>query len=436
MKERLILTRTIFLSLVAGALFFCGIFLFSDSQKEHEIAVPPVKTIAWTNNGVHAIQNMEARLRMAPENVGVRVRLTSAYLKEAQQSLQGAHYLPKAQREIDKILTQDDENFDALALQASLYNLLHQFEKARDIAEGLITRSPQTAYVYGILVDALVELGEYEEAVRRCDEMLQLRPGLSSYSRAAYLRELHGDTEGAIEAMTLAAEAGVIGEIDRSWALYQLGQLYLGMNNLEAADAIFEGILDETPYYAYAIGGKAQVLMQQEKFEEAIDLFEEAYALVPADAFLEGSIEALQMLGHEKLVADYEKQLQQSYLDAAAMGENVRMEYADFMADMGWELDKALEMASQEYQRRPNHLHALETYAWTLHKNGRSKEAIPVIEKAMRLDTGDAMVFFRAGTIYMAAGQQEQAKQYFRAAMDANLQIESPSSAWGLLAKI
>ncbi len=429
MKERLMSSRTIILSVAVGMVFMGGVFLISATKKESPEARYPVTTIAWSKQGVTAIDHMEAQLRLAPHDNGVRVRLAQAYLKEAQQSLQGAYYLPKVQEEIDKILLQDAGNLETLALQASLYNTLHQFEEARDIAEDLITRSPQTAYVYGILVDALVELGAYEEAIQRCDEMVKLRPGLASYSRVAYLRELHGDTEGAMEAMTLAVEAGISGQVERSWALYQLGQLYLGVNDLKTADVIFEGILEETPYYAYAIGGKAQVLMQRGEFKKAIDLFEEAHALVPADVFLEGCIEALTMLGHEKLVGQYELQLEQSYLDAADMGENVRMEYADFLADMGWELDKALEMAAQEYHRRPNHLHALETYAWALHKNGRSKEAIPLIEKAMRLNTADAMVYLRAGTIYLGAGQEEKAKRHFQAAIDANLQIESPTSA-------
>ena len=38
--------------------------------------------------------------------------------------------------------------------------------------------------------------------------MLDVKPNLTSYSRASYYRELSGDTVGAIEAMRLAASAG------------------------------------------------------------------------------------------------------------------------------------------------------------------------------------------------------------------------------------
>lgn len=414
---------------VLGMMMMSAIYLISNQKAPADRTQVPVSTVAWSIKGVHTIENLEARLRMAPEDTGSRVQLADAYLREARQSLQEAYYLPLAQEQLDVVFAQEAGHFQARALQASLYNTLHQFEKARDVAMQLVAESPGTAYVYGILIDALVELGAYEEAVQRCDEMLRLRPGLASYSRAAYLRELHGDTEGAIEAMTLAAEAGVTGEIDRSWALFQLGQLYLAENDVDAAAALFEGILEETPYYAYAIGGMAQVMMQRGDYARAIDGFKEAYALVPADAFLEGLVEMYTLQGNAAQVEVYRQQLQQGYMDAADMGENVRMEYADFLADGGRQLEKALELAQMEYERRPGHLHALETYAWALHKNGRSAEAIPYIEQAMRLNTGDAMVYFRAGEIYSGAGFETKAAHYFDAALDANLHIESLSSA-------
>lgn len=398
-------------------------------QQAPEPTATPVTSVAWSTKRTDAISTLEMRLRKKPSDTQSSIQLAELYLQEAQRSLQEAYYLPKAQKVLDGILARDSEDVSALTLQASLYNTLHQFEQARDITRQLIARGKKTGYIYGILVDALVELGAYEEAVAACDEMIAIRPGISSYSRAAYLRELHGDTEGAVEAMKLAAEAGVTGEEDRSWALYQLGQLYLGSNDLESAALIFDGILDETPYYAYALGGLAQIALQRDELGEAKRGFEAAYAFVPADEFLEGLVEVHLALGEPEEVFALEKRLEQSYRDADAMGENVRMEYADFLADIEKDLDHALQLARLEQERRPNHMHALETYAWALHKNGRSAEAIPYIERTMRLGTGDAMVHFRAAHIYQAAGDREMADLYFESALDAHLHIESPSAA-------
>lgn len=430
MNFKAISVRSILLVLTLLAVVMLTVVFFH-SEKPIESAHDdyPVTSVAWSMKSARSIDNLEARLRKVPADKRSNIALAQAYLQEAQQSLQEAYYLPKAQSRIDAVLAEENNNFEALALQASLYNTLHQFEKARDIATMLIERSQSKAYVYGILIDALVELGEYEEAVKRCDEMIQLRPGLASYSRVAYLRELHGDTKGAIQAMELAAEAGVVGEAERSWALYQLGQLYLGKNDLDTAAYIFEGILDETPYYAYAMGGLAHIALLRGALEDAITLFGEAYAFVPADAFLEGQLEAYTLLNNEEKVAELVGRLDASYKEADAMGENVRMEYADFLADYDMNLKEAFNLAKLEYQRRPNHLHALETLAWTLHKNGRSSEAIPYIEQAMRLETGDAMVHYRAGHIYLKAGDETQARYHFEQAIAGHLHVESRSAA-------
>ena len=51
--------------------------------------------------------------------------------------------------------------------------------------------------VYGLLTDANVELGKYKDAETSAQWMLNLRgANVPSLTRAAYLRELFGDTEG------------------------------------------------------------------------------------------------------------------------------------------------------------------------------------------------------------------------------------------------
>ena len=396
------------------------------SSEEVAATIHPASTVL---NAGASIQYYEDRLRKAPGDATSQLALAQLYLQHARATHQEAQHLPKAEKLLSQVISRNPDHYQALALKASMYNVLHQFEKARDVAESLIAREADHAYVYGILIDALVELGEYEAAVQACDKMIGLRPGIASYARAAYLRELHGDTEGAIGAMELAASSGLAGDENRSWALYQLGQLYLGQNQIDAAETLFNGILDEHPGYAYAIGGHAQINMQRGDYGEALSMFDRAYASLPSDAFLEGKLEVYTIMQQEEGIARTTVQLERSLKDAEAMGENVRMEYADFLADIDRDLDEALELAEAEYNRRPYHLHALETYAWALHKTGRSAEAIPYIEQAMRLNTGDAMVHFRAGHIYKAAARPSEAKQHFEEALAGHLHIESVSAA-------
>lgn len=62
--------------------------------------------------------------------------------------------------------------------------------------QGAIILNPYNADIYGALVDANVELGNYKEAVAMCDKMLSIRPDLRSSSRASYIRQIFGDNNG------------------------------------------------------------------------------------------------------------------------------------------------------------------------------------------------------------------------------------------------
>jgi hypothetical protein len=55
------------------------------------------------------------------------------------------------------------------------------------------------ANAHGVMGDALVELGRYDEAFVQIQRMVDLRPDLSSYARVSYARELQGDVVGAAE---------------------------------------------------------------------------------------------------------------------------------------------------------------------------------------------------------------------------------------------
>ena len=382
-------------------------------------------------NAEASITYYQDLVRRNPDATANYIALSQLYLQQARSTGDENRYVPLARTALENALRREPENFHALALQASLFNTLHQFEQGKAAANRLLQTYPENAYLHGVLVDATVELGQYDEAIRLADRMLAFRPDLAAYSRASYLRELHGDGPGAIAAMRMAADAGQGGRDDRAWALYHLGLLYLGEGDVQKAEFIFRGILDERPAFTRALIGLARVRLVQNQPAEAVTLLEDAYEQVPTFDALEGLAEAYAATGNTRAAAETAQKLRKSFTDALAMGENANMEYADFLADSGTpaDLPGALRLAEAEHRRRPDHLHANETYAWLLHKSGRSREAVPYVERAMRMDTGDAMVHYRAARIYEATGDRAKAAEHFRRALDARLDVESVTTA-------
>lgn len=381
-------------------------------------------------NAAASISHYERRVRATPDDVDAHVALAQLYLQQAKARGEETTYVPRARKALAEALRRDPESYHARALEASLLNTLHRFEEAEAAVRRLMTKYPDVAYLHGVLVDALVEQGKYAEAVRAADEMQRIRPDLGSYSRVSYLRELHGDSDGAIAAMRLAADAGAGGHESRAWALYELGNLYLGQGDTARAEMLFRGILEERASFWRALIGLGRVRLVQGRTAEAVTLMQQAHDEAPGafDA-LDGLAAAYDAAGDTRKSADVARRLRAAFEAADRMGERNDMELADFLADEDQDLPRVLQMARAEVERRPGHLHANETYAWALHKNGRAKDAIPYIERAMRLNTGDAMVHFRAARIYEAAGDRTTAATHFQKALDGHLEVESVTAA-------
>src|SRR5215203_340540 len=127
---------------------------------------------------------------------------------------------------INDVLIKEPENLEALTLKALLLVSQHHFAEGLAVAERARQISPYYAFLHGILIDGYVEMGNYEAAVESAENMISLRPDIRSYSRISYLREIHGDYPGAIEAMKLAVDAGGFGDEPTCWTRVQLARLY------------------------------------------------------------------------------------------------------------------------------------------------------------------------------------------------------------------
>lgn len=417
------------LSAVAGV---GGVWLwktFKPRSAEQDIAFNGrVTPTSEFGNPEASIEFYEARLRTNPDRVADWVALAQLYMQQARTTGNEAAFIPKAKDALSEALRRAPNDYHALLMQGTLYNVLHQFERGEETARRALALGDGNAYPYGILVDALVELGRYPEAIRVNDSMLALRPSIASYSRASYLRELHGDTAGAVQAMRLAADAGVFGKSDRAWALYQLAALYAAQADTARARILYRGILEERPEFTLARVGLAHLDLVAGRVPAAVAALDATIRERPTEAAYALLDEAYTLQGNTAKAAEAATHTRQLLLGAEATGEVVDMELADFLADHNEDLAEAERRAEIQVRRRPDHLHANETYAWVLHKRGRSQDAVRYVEHAMRTSMKDAMLHFRAAEIYRAVGQADKAHQQYRLAEAQHVGMESPAA--------
>ncbi len=181
---------------------------------------------------------------------------------------------------VDAVLKKEPNNFDALTLKAVVLLSQHHFAEGLEIGKQAAPLNPYNAFIYGILCDGNVELGNYQEAVNMADKMVATRPDIRSYSRVSYLREIYGDMPGAIQAMKLAVSAGYPGLEQTEWARMILAHLYEYSGKLDSAQMQYAIALEERPDYAFAIAGLGRIEKAKQNYAEAIKYYEKAKGMI------------------------------------------------------------------------------------------------------------------------------------------------------------
>jgi hypothetical protein len=121
----------------------------------------------------------------------------------------------------------DAESAPARDLQALVLLNDHRFEDARKLASDVLLNHSDDFLALAASSDALLELGRVKEATSAVERMMALKPTHPAYTRASYLRWLNGDSDGAIEMMRLAIDAGDRrDEEPRAWAMVQAANYF------------------------------------------------------------------------------------------------------------------------------------------------------------------------------------------------------------------
>src|SRR5580658_4586968 len=344
--------------------------------------------------------------------------LLAAALVRREQESSDASFTAQAEDAVKKSLEIAPNNFDAEKIQVSILLGRHEFPGALDLAAKLNQRVPDDVMVYGLLTDANAELGNYKEAEIAAQWMLNLRPGnLPALTRAARLRELFGDTEGAYELVELAYQSTSPTETgERASILTQMGHLRLASGSTDAAEKLFQQALTALPSYPSALGNLAQVRITQKRFAEAVVLLQQRYQGAKHAEYLYDLAETLQLAGRDaeakKAFADFEAKS----LAESVRKDNSNRELVFYYADHAHQPARALEVAKLEYAWRHD-VYTLDAYAWALHVNGQDTEARKQIEAALAVGIRDSTIFAHAREIALELGDRAAAQNYLQEAV-------------------
>jgi tetratricopeptide (TPR) repeat protein len=359
-----------------------------------------------------------AAIERAPSAARGYNLLAAAYMQKAREA-EDFGLNAKAEEALARSLEVEPDNYDGIKLRAKLLLILHHFEQALEVARHAQSLNPQDHDNYGAMADALVELGEYTAAVEATQKMVDLRPDTSSYARVSYLRWLHGDTKGAIDAMRLAAQSASPNDRERiAWCYLQLGEALLSSGKATEAEREFDRALFVFPDYGAALSAKARARIALNDLEGAAEIYRREHERTPsADAALAlGDIYT--KLGRTEeansLYATFESLEREN-----AAAENDMHHFVAYWTDHDKNLDEALAHALKERERRKD-VYTCDTLAWALYKKGRFVEAKAAMDEARRLGTRDPRLLYHAGMIEHALGNRGVGAKLLREALALN----------------
>jgi tetratricopeptide (TPR) repeat protein len=426
------LYRFLFLTAYCAAVLWlsgCGGGSSTQPRRITDPAPPPVAEGEVSDTAASIIPTLEERVRENPEDFVAYNKLSGYYLQRMRET-GDAKYLDLATRAAQasiKILPAEN-NAGALSARAQVEFAAHDFTGARDHAIQLVRMDPRKSQSYLILVDSLIELGDYAQATEVFRQIQQLGGGgIGGETRLARFDMLRGKTDNARSRLENVL-ASTLQQVPReretvAWCRWQLGELAFSLGKYEDAERRHREALMDFPDYYRAIAGLAHALAARGDMTSATTEAERAVRVLPDPTFVA-------MLGDIYRASEREKEAQAQYALVEQIarlndssGTLYNRQLALFYADHEIKTEQAYKLASKEYEVRRD-IYGADAVAWTALKAGRVPEAQKTIREALRLGTQDARLFYHAGMIARAAGDTAGARDYLKRALDLSPQFD------------
>jgi len=325
-------------------------------------------------------------------------------------------FLPLSQRALRTALDARPRDATATLGLGNLALIRHDFRRALALGREARRLAPFAARPYGVVGDALVELGRYRQAFATFDRMAAVRPSLASYARVAYARELTGDRAGAVAAMQLALDAAGGAPEPTAWTHVELAKLALGDGRVETAAEHVRAALAIFPGYVPALEQEARVDAALGRPVAAVTAARRAATAVPLPQFVALLADLLERQGRTAAAARQRATIAVIDRVLAANGLRVDLETAVFRADQGIRPADTVRLARRARADRPS-IYGDDALGWALARAGRCAEAEQWLDRALRLGTRDALLFFHRGYAAGCAGDRRAMFVWYRRAV-------------------
>lgn len=299
-----------------------------------------------------------------PDNVDYKIQLGNLYTKAGKDDQALTIF-----QQINKI---DSENFDVLIAISGIYRRQKKYEESVGILERALVMckgsSKDRAKISYNLGFTYRQMGNYDDAIHCFEEVVEENPSdvlANNHLGAIYaLQEKHSK---AIEAYN----RGLKFDSNHPILQFNIAKSYAAIGDKTKALGFYEGALRAKPGWTEAIEAYSELLLSENKVNEADEVVTQALKINPDDVKM-----------HTAKGNVYNRQ--------------------SIFEDAETEFKKALDV-DESYKK------ALTGLAHSLENQGKLDEAIETIVKAEKLHPGDPKIMRQSAHIHISANKLEDA---------------------------
>jgi tetratricopeptide (TPR) repeat protein len=307
------------------------------------------------------------------------------------------------------------DSVDALTGMAWVTGGRHDFPTSIQWAQKALAVDEHNPTAYGILGDAALELGEYDDAYEHYQKMIDLKPDLSSWSRGAYLLWLTGDKSKAMALMTKAINAGGPYAENTAWCRAKLATMLFLDGAYLPAETTLQPCLAAGSTHPHVLSIAAKLAATRLDYTQAETYYDTMLKAGPSLEALAGKGDLLAAQGKPKEAEPFYNQVQELHATNVRKGVHDHAFMAKFYTDHDRNLAEALRMA-EEHKSSKNVIE-LDTLAWAYFKNGQLAKAVAATKKALAHKTPDPVLHYHAACVAEVFGDLNSAKKHLELAL-------------------
>ena len=212
---------------------------------------------------------------------------------------------------------------------------------------------PDAVLVWGYMAEADAALGDYDQAEKAAQWMMDLRPGnLPAFLCGAALREDWGEIDGALDFLSKALQQTLPLETEESaWIMTRMARLDRQAGRPDAADARQQA-LKTFPGYYLSLEELAEVRLAQHRYPEAVELLEKRNSKLSESQSRYLAARALEHAGRpaeaEKMYAEFERAARSQI----AQPDNANLELIAYYTEHARQPAEGLRIARLEMENR------------------------------------------------------------------------------------